>query len=431
MEYQRVRVLFADQLNLARGKYIPINSVNENGGTAIGICRSLYGVSYDLELLPVAGAAVLEGISDMEMHFESGSLRPGWERNTQVVIADLLDREGQSLPLDGRGALKRAIERWRALGYEPNLGIELEANIFERDEDNKWDLLASPSSFAYSTGPIADPARVADTVWDAASAMGLPLDSINGEYDRGCFELTLKYAPALQAIDDIFLFRTMAREVMHNRGYWLSFMPKVSAKAGGCGLHINFSLFDQHQRNALNDEKQPGQISTLAQQCIAGWMKYHRPSTALLAPIYNSYKRLQPASMSGYWTNWAVDHRGVSVRVSHEAGQRRRLEHRTADCACNPYVASALLLDTARLGVEEALQLQAAETGDCLENQQTADHVPDNLKGAVTELSDSAAIRAQLGDMLVDNFVEMKQDEITKVERLSERKKIDFYFPFI
>ncbi len=135
--------------------------------------------------------------------------------------------------------------------------------------------------------------------------------------------------------------------------------------------------------------------------------------------------------MSGYWTNWAVDHRGVSVRVSHEAGQRRRLEHRTADCACNPYVASALLLDTARLGVEEALQLQAAETGDCLENQQTADHVPDNLKGAVTELSDSAAIRAQLGDMLVDNFVEMKQDEITKVERLSERKKIDFYFPFI
>ena len=429
MKYQRIRVLFADQLNLARGKYIPLDSVREGYPTSIGVCQSLFGVSYDLELLPVAGARVLEGISDMSMRFEDSDLRPSWEKNTQVAIADLYDGDDRPLALDGRRALKQAVEKWREKKLEPYLGFELEANVFQRDHAGAWHLLQCPSAYAYSTGPIADPARVADTIWKAASAVGLPLDSINGEYDRGCFELTLKYAPALSAADDIFLFRTLAKEMMYKKGYWLSFMPKASEAAGGCGLHVNFSLFDQNESNAFNDAD--GQLSDLAKQCIAGWMKYQRPSTALLAPITNSYARLKPASLSGYWNNWAVDHRGVSIRVSHETGDRRRLEHRTADCVANPYTAAAMLLNTARLGVEESLDLPPAEQGDCLDSQQASTHVPDSLAEAVGLLKESAELREEMDPLLIDNFVEIKQDEVKKMNKLSEQEQIDFYFPLI
>ena len=431
MEQQRLRLLFADQLNTARGKYIRLESVKEKGESSVGICRSLYGVSYDCDLLPVTGAAVLEGIADMEMRFDRNSLRPGWERNTVVAIPDLYDTQGKPLDLDGRGALRRAIGRWQDKGLEPYLGLELEANVFERNDEGEWELLAPRSASAYSTGSIADPARVADTLWDAAAAAGLRVDAINGEYDSGCFELTLDYAPALEAVDDIFIFRTMAKELMYNRGYWLSFMPKPTDKAGGCGLHVNFSLRDKQGNNALNDEGKADGLSDLGRRCVAGWMKYHSESAALLAPISNSYERLKPSSMSGYWTNWAFDHRGVTVRISHEGGSRRRLEHRTADCASNPYVAAAALLNTARLGVEESLELQEAEAGDCLESQQAIAHVPGNLAKAVEALAASTTLRKEMSDMLIDNFVDMKREELKKIAGLKGEDVADFYFPFI
>ena len=62
-------------------------------------------------------------------------------------------------------------------------------------------------------------------------------------------------------------------------------------------------------------------------------LEHHRSLAGLCAPTVNAYKRLRPASLSGYWANWGYDHRGATIRVPGERGAGARLEHRLSDGA--------------------------------------------------------------------------------------------------
>lgn len=122
---QRLRVLFCDHLSIARGKYVPLTeTVRKHGGEA-RFCRGTFGVTYEKELIPAPGSSVLEGLPDMAAVFAAADIRPGWHGGAPVAIGDLLANDGTPLPMCGRGALKRAIADWQALGYEPMVGIDL------------------------------------------------------------------------------------------------------------------------------------------------------------------------------------------------------------------------------------------------------------------------------------------------------------------
>ena len=139
-----------------------------------------------------------------------------------------------------------------------------------------------------------------------ALACGFRLESVNAEYDESQFEFTLSYDDAMAASDEAFLFRTMAREVAAERGHLLTFLPKPIAGRGGNGLHVNLSFVDDSGGFALVDPAGPDGLSTLARQCIAGQLAYLRSMTALCCPTVNSYKRLAPAQLCGYWQNWGT-----------------------------------------------------------------------------------------------------------------------------
>ena len=325
-------------------------------------------------------------------------------------MADL-ERGGQPYALCGRGALTRAVERWRQEGLAPSLGIELEAFVFERAPSGEWVPYDTPGAYVYGTGSAVDPAGLVDDIWSRAGECGFPLEAINSEYDWPQFEFTLRYRDALGAIDDIFLFRLMAREVAAKRGYLLTFMPKPLSDRGGSGLHLNFSLAGPDGDNAFADPAQEDGLSLLARQCIAGLLHHHRSMSALLAPTVNSYRRLRPASLAGYWANWGYDHRGVAVRVPGERATATRLEHRLADGAANPYVAAATLLRAARLGVDKGYPLAAAETGDGLESVDTDVCVPENLGAALDVLEQDHTLGSELGELLVANFIGIKRKE--------------------
>src|SRR3970282_2241103 len=131
-----------------------------------------------------------------------------------------------------------------------------------------------------------------EDIMETAHRMGVELESVNSEYDDGQFELTTRYAEALQAADDAFLFKVMAREVAAKRGYLLSFLGKPITERGGSGIHVNFSLVDPGGKNAFRDPDSPDALSELARRCIAGMVHDHVPMTALLAPTVNAYKSL-------------------------------------------------------------------------------------------------------------------------------------------
>ena len=427
-DFRRVRVLFADQLNLARGKYLPM-SVASRG--AARLCLGAYAVTYQKALVPVPGSGLEEGLPDVEAVFDPDNLRPGWEPNTQVAIADL-EIDGKPAPLCGRSAVKRAIAGWQELGFDPMIGLEGEAYIFQRKSEKDWVPYDTPGAFAYCTGPFADPAGLIDELWAVAHRCELPIESINAEYDAPQFELTLEYAGALKACDDFFLFRNMAREVLYKRGYLLSFMPKPIPDKSGTGLHVNLSFRDRDGRNAMYGGTRKGQLSGLVRGCIAGLLHHHESMGALLAPTVNSYDRLKPASLSGYWANWGYDHRSVAVRVSAEdTPGAARVEHRVGDCAASPYVAVATVLQAARLGFVNGYDLPPPETEDGLENVNTDRHVAETLPESLDRLEADDDLIDALGRPLVANFVAMKRHEIEEVAGKSAQEVFDYYAPFI
>ncbi len=406
-DYERIRVLFCDHLNLARGKYVP-RALAEAG--TLRQCVGVYAVDYERALIPAPGSGVPEGLPDMEAVFDLDRVRPSWEPGTGVVVADL-EKGGQPLGLCARGALARAIAVWQKAGLAPFLGIELEAFVFERDSAGRWVPYDTPGAYVYGTGTAVDPAGLVDDIWSQAEACDFPLEAINSEFDWPQFEFTLRYRDALGAIDDIFLFRLMAREVAAKRGYLLSFMPKPLSDRGGSGVHLNLSFADKDGNNACADPAREDGLSELARQCIAGLMHHHRSMAGLIAPTVNSYRRLRPASLAGYWANWGYDHRGVAVRVPGERGPATRIEHRVADGAANPYVAAAAMLQAARLGVEKGYPLPPAETGDGLESVDTDVAVPENLGSALDALEQDDALVSAIGALLVANHIGIKRKE--------------------
>ena len=426
----RLRVLFCDHLSIMRGKYLPNHKIGD-GSTRF--CRSVFGVHYDRDLLNAPHSLVYQGLPDMELQWRHDDIRDCWEPSTKVVLGDLYDDAGEKLPLCPRGTLKRAVADWQAHGLTPKLGIELEAYAMQADDKGQLVPYDAPGGVVYGTGPFADPLRFNDRIWEVADKMGFPLEMITAEFDSPQFEYTLTFDDAVKAVDDIVLFRLMAREIAMEYGIILTFMPKPVAEGGGSGMHINFSFVDETGGNALSSGARggPDHMNDLARGCLAGLIHHHKGLAGLIAPTANSYMRLQPGSLSGYWQNWGGDHRNVTTRISGEGGAKARLEHRMADASANPYTAVAAVLQAARLGVAGGYDLQPMETGDGFAETDATEGVAERLEAAMADLEADTALTEAVGAELAANQVFMRREEVGKTQGLEGDALRDFYVHFI
>lgn len=426
----RLRALFCDHLSIMRGKYLPHSKIHDD---STRFCLSVFGTHYDRDLLDAPGAMVKQGLPDMELRWRADEIRDSWEADTQIVLGDLYDETGEPLALCPRGALKRAVADWQAQGLTPKVGIELEAYAFQADDKGRLMPYDAPGGVVYGTGPFADPLRFNDRIWEMADRLGFSLDLITSEFDTPQFEYTLTFDDALRAVDDIVLFRLMAREIALEYGVVLTFMPKPIAECGGSGMHVNFSFTDADGNNMLANGPKggPEHMNDLARGCIAGLVHHHRGLAGLVAPTASSYLRLQPGSLSGYWQNWGGDHRNVTTRISGEGGKKARLEHRMADASANPYTAVASVLQAARLGVQNGYALPPIETGDGFDRSDAKTGVANDLTGAMKDLEKDAALTGAVGPDLVANHLFMKRKEAKKTRDLEGDAQRDFYIWFL
>ncbi|MEM6729884.1 MAG: glutamine synthetase, partial [Pseudomonadota bacterium] len=184
--------MFCDLLNLPRGKYVPPNYA---AGGKVGFARGVFGTTYDRDLIPVPGAGVYDGLPDMDLVLDA-ERRESWQAGTEIALGDL-HADGAPFPLCPRGALKRAVAAWQSRGLSPMVGLELEAFLFQRDGDGVWRPYDTPGAFVYGCGALNDPKGVMDAIWEKAAMCSLPVESTNGEFDNGQFELTLGFTDAL------------------------------------------------------------------------------------------------------------------------------------------------------------------------------------------------------------------------------------------
>ncbi len=389
---------------------------------------AVFSLQLNRVMIPHPGAHH-ESFPDVEARFSIDDVRPGWEPGTGVVVASI-SKDGAPIELAPRSILERVVAEWKDLGLSPMIGFELEAFLFEPDDNGGWRPILTPGSYVYGTGTAVDPTGTIQEIMETAQEVGLELESVNSEYDDGQFELTLRYGEAIQACDDAFLFKVMAKEIAAKRGLLLAFMGKPITDRGGSGIHVNFSLVDENGDNALIDLSAPDRLSEVARRCIAGIVNDHVSMTALVAPTVNAYKRLQPASLNGYYANWGYDHRGVAVRVPPATDSGIRLEHRLADGATSLHLAAAATLVSALRGVNLEMECPPAETQDCITGSDTDVCCPPDLGAALDALERDKEFVEAFSPGYVEGFLAVKRAEWERFSTHTTDWEIEEYLPY-
>jgi glutamine synthetase len=402
--------MWSDLNGLSHGRYIPEHRFGEHGHHAV----TTLAMSLARDILDVQGYGADVGFPDLTTLPIPESRRTGWEPDTDIAIAELEFEHGP-LALCPRNALKRAVEAWHALGWEPQLGYEMEFYVMQPDADapGGYGPLDNASHRVYGVGTGGDSTGLMLELYDTAEHIGLQLEGIMGEFHPGQMELNMRYGPALDSADRAFICKEMTREVAARRGYKITYLGRPVAEFVGSGLHINFSLVPVGGGyNAFDDPHAEHGISTLARQCIAGMVRHHEAIAALSAPLVNSYKRLQPGLIAGYWANWGLDNRISTYRVPGERAAATRIENRMPCGTANPYLAAAAMLNAALLGVAEGLDCGDPQIGDGDTAPNTDRHTPHTLPEALDALEADALLTEAMGADLVRCYLTIRRHEV-------------------
>jgi glutamine synthetase len=428
----RLRLLWSDMHGIERGKYLHGNW--QERGRA-NFCLATFPLTFDREILPIAGLSFDVGLPDLEATLETDTLRTGWEPNTTVGIGRLSHRQ-QPLGVDPRHLLEQAVAPWLERGLTPQVAFEFEFYLQRPDGQGGWTTLDTPASRVYGTGTAVDPDGVVAEIVAKAADAELDVEAWCTEFDDSQFEINIRYTDAVRAADDAFLFRVLAHEVATSRGHRATFIGRPYGDRGGSGLHVNISFRDAAGHNALYDPDDPEGLTPLARQGMAGMLQHHEGTAAICAPTVNAYKRLLPDMMNGYWANWGHDDRTVALRISPDRGPSTRLENRVPDGACNPYLAAATLLHACRFGVEEGLVLQPPQPLGA--DPVAFTHVPTTLEEAVAAMQRDTAMCEAMGAPFIDAFSQLKLAEWKRyVEAVGDPVtteltdwELDYYSPF-
>ena len=402
---KRLRLLYSDLLGVERGKYL-FGDVADSGHSAF--CIGVYPLTTDKEILDISNQQFDICLPDVEAFIDRDTLRPGWEDETIVGIADV-HREGHPIDVDPRQVLRKAVEPWRAMGLEPMFAFESEFYLLEPGDEGGWKAVDLPSHRVYGTGMSVDPDGTIDAMVSAALRCGFPVEGWGSEFDAAAYEVNIRYKEVIPAADECFLFRLLVKEIAAKHGKLATFLGRPFNDRGGSGLHLNFSFRRADGSNAFHEPNAPDGLAPLVKQCVAGLLAHHEGISAIAAPHTNAYKRLQPDMLNDYWANWGHDDRTVCVRVPPARGEGTRLEHRMSDGAANPYLAAAAVLHAARFGVEQQLAPPDAQVSG--EPPNTDRKVPPTLEAALDALEADEELSAALGPWVIESFTKLKRAE--------------------
>jgi glutamine synthetase len=251
---------------------------------------------------------------------------------------------------------------------------------------------------------------------------GIPVEYSHHEAAPSQHEIYLRYADAFSMADAVMTHRLVVKQVALSHGCYASFMPKPIEGEDGSGMHLHMALHDLDGVNLFYDENDPDgyQLSTLAKQFLAGLLKYAREYTLLTNQYVNSYKRFAPGFDAPQYVTWAQANRSALVRVPHHKPGKTlssKLDLRSPDSACNPYLAFAGVFAAGLAGIEEGLELPAAQPGDVasLSDAELAargiEKLPATLGEAIDAFAGSGLMREVLGEHVFDYIVRTKRAE--------------------
>jgi glutamine synthetase len=352
-----------------------------------------------------------------------------WQPNLARFACDVYV-EGEEWPYDPRTILRRQLERARAQGLEFMMGLELEYFLL-RDTGDGGIALADPLDTlekpCYDLNGLTRNYEFLTTISRYVNELGWGNYANDHEDANGQFEQNMTYTDALASCDRAIFFRYMVHTLAQQRGMLATFMPKPFSHLTGNGCHFHMSLW-RDDTNLFLDENDPRGLglSELAYNFIGGLKRHAKAYIAVTAPTVNSYKRLKvgaPASgatWSPVYVTYGYNNRTQMLRIPGPG----RVEDRTIDGACNPYLAAAVVLAAGLDGIENKLDPGDPNPGNMYETPEEElrsrgiELLPTNLLDATRELERNDVMRKALGrardEDYVDYFVRVKRQEWTR-----------------
>ena len=246
--------------------------------------------------------------------------------------------------------------------------------------------------------------------------MGFEVEASHHEVARGQHEIDFKYADALTTADNIMTFKYVVSAIAEQNNVCATFMPKPIFGINGSGMHCNISLF-KNGKNLFYAPDRTYQLSKEALYSIGGLLKHVKSFTAITNPIINSYKRLVPGYEAPVYLAWSLANRSALIRVPAKRGEATRIELRSPDPSCNPYLALAVILGAIIDGVENKIEppLQVEENIYHMSKKERKrakiDSLPASLTEAIEMLDKNDIIKDALGEHIFNEFIATKEKE--------------------
>jgi len=427
---ETVRVLFADQHGILRGKTIvsgAFQSIFTSGITVPSTLllkdtsqRTVFEVwlpGSDDKPVPLQGAGNILLVPDPSTF----KILP-WSPHSAWILCDVVSGAGAPISFASRTILKTALSQLEDRKLNLIVGLEVEFHVFELIDPKLEHAHATMPGQPPITKPLAqgyqllaesrygELEEIMDELRRHCERMGLPVRSMEVEMGPSQFEFTFDPASALEHADNMVMFRTMVKEVCARRSLHATFMcrPKVDNGASS-GWHLHQSVVHSETGENLMMPTGDGDLTKLASQWIAGLLAHASESCLLTTPTVNGYKRYQPFQLAPDRIQWGVDNRGTMIRALLKSGDTAsRVENRVADPSANPYYFFASQIVSGLAGVEADL---AAPPPTETPYEGEAQCLPDSLISAIEAFGDSSLYRNRLGDEFVDYLTTIKRAE--------------------
>lgn len=348
------------------------------------------------------------------------------------LICDVYNPDGT--PFDGcpRNTLKKAIAEAGAMGFTMNMGPEAEFFLFKTDDEGRptMDIHDKAGYFDMSPNDHGEDAR-RDLVL-VLEQLGFEIEASHHEVAYGQHEIDFKYGDALTTADRIMTFRYVVRTIAQRAGLHATFMPKPVFGINGSGMHCNQSLFTS-EGNAFFDPDDELKLSKIAYNYIAGIIEHARAMAAITNPLINSYKRLVPGYEAPVYVAWSTRNRSPLIRVPEKRGASTRIELRNPDPACNPYLATSVMLKAGLDGIKKNLTPPAPTNRNIyhMNEAELAERgiqsLPGSLEEALQIMSQDQLIKDTLGSHIYERYMEAKKQECTEYRLQVHQWEIDRY----
>jgi len=361
--------------------------------------------------------------------------RPKVHHSVARMFCDIQRPGGELFEGDPRYVLKRNLRRAADTGYTFYVGPELEYFYFQDSKGTQG--LDEGGYFDMTPLDVASDLR-RETVL-TLEEMGIAVEYSHHEVAASQHEIDMRYTDALTMADNVMTYRLVVKQIALQQGVYATFMPKPVFGINGSGMHVHQSLF-KGDSNAFFDENDKHHLSKVAKCYIAGLLRHAPEITSVTNQWVNSYKRLLPCYEAPVYITWARRNRADLVRIpEYQPGKENatRIEYRSPDPACNPYLAFSVMLAAGLEGIEKEYEVPDPVEENVYEmteeerRERGIDTLPGSLWEAIQLTEKSELVQEALGDHVFDAFIKNKKIEWDQYRSQVTEYELKRYLPIL